>query len=84
MKTTLTITSKGQTTIPAAIRRKLGIGKDGGTLEMDFNENKNELIVSKPVTIDEISARLTKLIKPGTKPLRNVDEYYQKHREPRL
>ena len=29
-KTMLTVTSKGQTTIPASIRRKLGLRKAGG------------------------------------------------------
>jgi bifunctional DNA-binding transcriptional regulator/antitoxin component of YhaV-PrlF toxin-antitoxin module len=80
MKATLTITSKGQTTIPASVRRKLGVGKTGGVLEMKFNEHKHELIISKPLSVNELSAKLTRYIKPGTQPLVDVDAFYQKER----
>jgi AbrB family looped-hinge helix DNA binding protein len=81
MKTTLTVTSKGQTTIPASIRRKLGLDKTGGMLQMDFNENKSELVISKAETIDELSKKLSRYIKPGTKPLIDIDAFYQATRE---
>ena len=35
-KDTITITSKGQATIPAPVRRKLGLDKDGGVLQIYF------------------------------------------------
>ncbi len=81
MKTILTITSKGQTTIPAQVRRKLGLGKDGGKLQMHFNERKGELIISKPISIDDLSKKLSSYIKPNTEPLTNVDAFYQKNRD---
>jgi AbrB family looped-hinge helix DNA binding protein len=81
MKTTLTITSKGQTTIPASIRRKLGLSKAGGVLQMSFNESKGELVVSKPLNLDELSQKLSRYIKPGTEPLTDVDAFYQANRE---
>ncbi len=81
MKTILTITSKGQTTIPAPIRRKLGLDKSGGQLEVTFNENKGELVISKPLGIDELSQKLSGYIKPGTQPLTAVDAFYQAHRD---
>lgn len=81
MKTTLTITSKGQTTIPAPIRRKLGLDKSGGILLVDFDEHKGELTISKPLSIDALSNKLTAYIKPGTTPLVDVDAYYQANRE---
>lgn len=80
MKTTLTITSKGQTTIPAAIRKKLGIPKTGGKLQVTFDEHNNAAVISKRDTIEELSEQASKYIKPGSKPVTNVDEYYQKHR----
>lgn len=81
MNNTITITSKGQTTLPASIRRKLGLDKSGGTLRINFNESKGELVISKPVSIAELSERISRHIKPGTKPVENVDEYYQKARK---
>ena len=81
MKNTITITSKGQATIPASYRRKLGIGAGGGTLDIRFDENKGELIIARPLNIDELSQKLSDYIKPHTKPLTDVDAYYQSNRE---
>lgn len=81
MKNTLTITSKGQTTIPALYRRKLGIDTGGGVLDIRFDENRGELVITKPLGIDALSKKLNSYIKPGTEPLADVDTYYQKHRQ---
>jgi bifunctional DNA-binding transcriptional regulator/antitoxin component of YhaV-PrlF toxin-antitoxin module len=81
MNDTITITSKGQTTLPVSIRRKLGLDRSGGVLRINFNERKGELVISKPVSIAELSERVSRHIKPGTKPVKNVDEYYQKTRK---
>ncbi len=81
MKTMLTITSKGQTTIPAPIRHKLGLHKAGGMLQMSFNEDRDELIISKPLNVDELSDKLSAYIKPGTTPLTDVDAFYQANRK---
>lgn len=83
MKNSITITSKGQTTIPASYRQKLGLGAKGGSLDVRFDEVKGELVITKPLSIDELSKRLNNYIKPNTKPLTDVDTYYQKHREDR-
>ena len=81
MKNSITITSKGQTTIPATYRRKLGIGEKGGSLDIRFDETKGELVIARPLSIDELSKKLSGYVKPNTKPLTDVDAYYQKHRE---
>jgi bifunctional DNA-binding transcriptional regulator/antitoxin component of YhaV-PrlF toxin-antitoxin module len=81
MKNTATITRKGQTTIPAPLRRKLGLDVRGGVLDIRFDENRGELVISKPLSIDELSKKLTAYIKPGAKPLDDVDSYYQANRE---
>jgi bifunctional DNA-binding transcriptional regulator/antitoxin component of YhaV-PrlF toxin-antitoxin module len=78
---TITVTSKGQTTLPAAIRHKLGVDKSGGVLQIAFNEAKGELVITKPTSITELSERISRHIKPGTPPLENVDEYYQANRK---
>jgi len=80
MKSIITITRKGQTTLPAAMRRKLGLDKSGGILEIKLNEAKGEIVISKPVTASELSNRVSRYIKPGTTPLANVSDYYQTHR----
>jgi len=79
--TTITVTSKGQTTIPVAIRRKLGLTESGGELQIYFNESSGELVISKLPSISELSARISAHIKPGTRPLLNVDEFYQQQRK---
>ncbi|HSW37673.1 MAG TPA: AbrB/MazE/SpoVT family DNA-binding domain-containing protein [Candidatus Saccharimonadales bacterium] len=81
MKTTLTVTSKGQTTIPAPIRHKLGLDKAGGVLRMSFNEDKDELVISKPLGVDELSNKLSTYIKPGTAPLADASAFYQANRK---
>jgi len=81
MNNTITITSKGQTTIPASIRHKLGIEKSGGILRINFDERNSELVISKPVSISNLSERVSRHIKPGTRPVINVDEYYQMNRK---
>jgi AbrB family looped-hinge helix DNA binding protein len=83
MKTTITVTSKGQTTIPASLRHKLGLNTEGGTLDIRFDETKGELIITRPVSIDELSKTLSSYIKMGTKPLVDVDAFYQANRESR-
>ncbi len=84
MQSTITVTRKGQTTLPVAIRRKLGLGPHGGRLIIRFSERKREATITQPPSIEELSERITSYIRPGTKPLLNVDEYYQRHRTPRL
>ena len=81
MNTIITITSKGQTTLPVAFRRKLGVPKAGGRLQVHFDEQKNEIVLSKPLSIEELSQQISRYIKPGTKPLIDIRGYIQKHRK---
>ncbi len=83
MKNTITITRKGQATIPARYRQKLGISSQGGVLDMRFDEAKGELVITKAPSIDELSQKISSYIKPRTKPLVDVDTYYQNTRESR-
>jgi bifunctional DNA-binding transcriptional regulator/antitoxin component of YhaV-PrlF toxin-antitoxin module len=77
----ITITSQGQATIPVAMRRKLGLAKSGGVLLADFDEQKNTLVLSKPIDVVELSERISRHIKPGTVPILDVNKYYQDQRE---
>lgn len=76
---TVTITSQGQITIPASVRREIGV-KGGDKLSLSYNSFTRKLELEKPQSLDEIADRLTSLIKPGTKPVTNASKYYQKHR----
>jgi len=80
MKKVLTVTRKGQATLPAAIRRKLGLGSMGGVLQISFNEQREELIISKPTQAADLSKRISRHLKADTKPLTDVGSYYQQHR----
>lgn len=81
MKSTVNVTSKGQTTIPAPIRRKLGLSPQGGTLDIRFDDARGELVVTKPLSIDELSKKISSYIQPNIKPLTDVDTYYQNYRK---
>lgn len=76
---TITLTSKGQITLPAQARRALGLGVSD-KLEINVDIEQQTITLKRPMTLEEITARARTYLKPGQKPLENVDEYYQKHR----
>ena len=78
---TITITSKGQTTLPVAMRRRLGLADAGGVLHAHLDEETGQLTLTKPPSINELSERISRHIKPGTRPLLDADEFYQSERE---
>jgi AbrB family looped-hinge helix DNA binding protein len=75
----ITLTSKGQVTIPISARRALNLS-DGDELIASYNQETRSIQLRKPSSIDEISARLSSYIKPGAKPVTDVSAYYEKHR----
>ncbi|HEU0190395.1 MAG TPA: AbrB/MazE/SpoVT family DNA-binding domain-containing protein [Mycobacterium sp.] len=77
MDACITVTRKGQATLPVAIRRRLGLADSGGVLQAHLNEETGELILTRPPSIDELSEFASSHIKPGTPPLLEVDEFYQ-------
>jgi bifunctional DNA-binding transcriptional regulator/antitoxin component of YhaV-PrlF toxin-antitoxin module len=77
MDATLTVTSKGQTTLPVAIRRLLGLADTGGVLRAHLNEDTGELTLTKPPSLADLSERISRHIKPGTRPLLDVAGFYQ-------
>lgn len=81
MKDTITVTSKGQTTIPVEVRRKLGLGVCGGILRFRFDDRKGELVISKSTSVAELGERISRHIKPGTEPVLDVDAYFQTNRK---
>lgn len=76
---TVTITSQGQITLPASIRRALNL-HSSDKLEVSVNPHTHEISLRKPMTLDEITMYAQKHIDPRSKPVLNADEYYQKYR----
>lgn len=77
------MSSKGQFTLPASVRKAMALREQGDKLVLEFNPAKQQATLSKPVSFDDIQARAQTYIKPGTVPLDNVDELYA-NRAPRL
>ena len=77
------MTSKGQFTLPAGVRRAMALHKQGDKLVLDFSPASQQVVLSKPVSFEDIQAKAKTYINPGTKPLANVDALYNT-REPRL
>lgn len=77
MDFTITVTRKGQTTLPVAVRRRLGLADSGGVLRAHLDDDTGELIVTAPPSVEELSERISRHIKPGTRPLLDVDDFYQ-------
>ncbi len=76
---TVTITSQGQITIPAEVRKQLGL-HNSDKLSVSVNPETREISLRKPMTIDEITEYAMRRIDPNAKPVTNVDAYYQKYR----
>jgi AbrB family looped-hinge helix DNA binding protein len=66
MKKTITMSSKGQFTMPAEVRRALGIN-EGDTLVCEFDDQTQSLTLKKPMSIDDLRAMNKKILQrtPG-------------------
>jgi AbrB family looped-hinge helix DNA binding protein len=78
MKSIVTISSKGQFTLPAEVRRSMGL-KQGDHLEVSFDEDQQRIIITRVAAIADLSARVSSYAK-RSEPVLNVDAYYQAHR----
>lgn len=76
MTITITMTSKGQFTLPARVRKALALQHKGAKLTLDFNPDGQRVVLSKPVSFADIQAKAQKYIKPGTPPLTDVDALF--------
>jgi bifunctional DNA-binding transcriptional regulator/antitoxin component of YhaV-PrlF toxin-antitoxin module len=83
MNITITMTSKGQFTLPASVRKAMALHKQGDKLVLDFSPAKKQAILSKPISFEDIQAKAKAYIKPGTVPLSDVNSLYET-RKPRL
>lgn len=83
MEITITMTSKGQFTLPANVRKAMALRKQGDKLILDFSPTSQQAILSKPISFEAIQARAKAYIKPDSKLLTDADALYNT-REPRL
>lgn len=77
--TTITLTSKGQITLPVAARKALGL-KASDKLTVEYDAARQTVTLKRPMTLDEITAQARTHLKPGIEPVLDVDKYYQEHR----
>jgi bifunctional DNA-binding transcriptional regulator/antitoxin component of YhaV-PrlF toxin-antitoxin module len=76
MTITITMTSKGQFTLPASVRKAMALRKQGDKLVLNFIPANQQAILSKPVSFEDIQAKAQQYIKPNTEPLTDIDVYY--------
>jgi len=77
--TTVTITSQGQITIPAAVRKAWGL-RGSEKLHVKYDAEQSTLTLEKPLTVDEALAVFDAIPRKKVKPLTNVHEFYEVER----
>lgn len=82
MNKTITMTTKGTFTLPAAMRAKMGVNTKGDKLRVEFDEVNQQLIIKKPISLDEIQKDLAPYA-AKVPPLTDVSGFYSK-RKPRI
>jgi bifunctional DNA-binding transcriptional regulator/antitoxin component of YhaV-PrlF toxin-antitoxin module len=70
------MTSKGQFTLPAEVRKAMALQKRGDKLTLDFRPTSQQVVLSKPASFADIQTNAKRYIKPGTTPLSDVDALY--------
>ena len=73
---TITMTSKGQFTMPIEIRRALELSAVKDKLKVTYNPATRSLRIEEPVSFEDIRKRTQQCLKPGTKPLLNPRAFY--------
>jgi bifunctional DNA-binding transcriptional regulator/antitoxin component of YhaV-PrlF toxin-antitoxin module len=81
MSHNITLTSKGQLTLPIKIRKALGIDETHRTLSLRFDEQTKTVTLEKPVSFAEIRAYVQKHAR-NKQPvdLENIHERFQDYR----
>ncbi|MDO5678231.1 MAG: AbrB/MazE/SpoVT family DNA-binding domain-containing protein [Propionibacteriaceae bacterium] len=78
MSVSVSVSSKGQITLPVSVREQLGIDQgDRLTLIVDGGA----ITLRKQLTMDEITALAQQWAKPGVAPILDADAFYQAHRD---
>ncbi|KNX37914.1 AbrB/MazE/SpoVT family DNA-binding domain-containing protein [Luteipulveratus halotolerans] len=80
MHATVTISTKGQLTVPAAIRERLRI-RDGDRLSVTVDEGGDSMRIERVPDLDELSTKFTALA-AQVDPVRSVGDYMAEHWDP--
>jgi bifunctional DNA-binding transcriptional regulator/antitoxin component of YhaV-PrlF toxin-antitoxin module len=80
---TINMTSKGQFTMPFALRREFGLSKLPAKLTLKYNPSTKVARIEKPISFEEVQRLARRHLKPGSKPLLDAKAYYQT-RKPRI
>lgn len=75
------MTTKGTFTLPAILRAKMGVSNRGDKLQVEFDEVNQQIIIKKPVSLEEIQKDLAQYSTKAP-PLLNPSGFYKK-RKPR-
>lgn len=82
------MTSKGTFTLPAKVRKELGLNKVGDSLLLQYHKKSRQVILEKPVNLKEIQRKNAAAVKAkGIKPITDLHEirearhaeYYRTH-----
>jgi bifunctional DNA-binding transcriptional regulator/antitoxin component of YhaV-PrlF toxin-antitoxin module len=73
----MTVTQKGQLTVPIDIRNALGITDKKNKLIAIFNPKLKSFTVEQPPTFENIQKLAQSFIKPGTTPIRDARAFYE-------
>lgn len=79
MKAMVTLSSKGQLTLPAVMRARLGL-KQGDRLEASFDEESGAVKLQAVPDLETLSARVSSYA-AARPPVVDVDKYYQSNRD---
>lgn len=79
---TITMTAKGQVTLPVEAQRLLGL-KPSDKLAVTVDQTSRRITLERPMTLDEFTTLATSVPRKKTKPVTGVSNYYAKHREVR-
>lgn len=77
----VTVTSQGQITIPAQVRRELGI-ETGQVLQLDFSHSDGSIILRLQPTLEDVQDFFAQNIDPQIPPLRDPAAFYREDRWP--
>lgn len=78
MTSVVTLSSKGQLTLPADVRKRLGLER-GDRLKVSIDEASGTITIAPVAGIEELSARISSYALARA-PITDVDAYYQEHR----
>lgn len=74
---TITLTSKGQLTLPAPVRKALGVNAKGDKLRLRLDEEAGRADIQPPVSFEQIQALASTFIRSDITPLENPRELFE-------